>query len=59
MKQSLSSIISRQQVDRILPPVPWLHRVCVWTGIAVLSWALFLIFLGGLVFWMEVLGGMR
>lgn len=59
MKRDFSDILSRQQVDRIVPRVPWLQRLCVWFGLAALAWTLLAIFFGGIVFWTEILSGIR
>lgn len=48
-------VISRQQVQRVVPRNPWWSKaLVVFTGI-VLAWVLVLLIIGGVFYWLDML----
>lgn len=57
MKQRLSDILQRQQVERVLPPVGFWSRVALWIPFIVMAWVILLLMCGGIIYWLDVLAG--
>ena len=55
LKQDVREVIARQQVERVCPPAPFWSKALLIAGGIVVGWMLILVFLGGVVYWLDTI----